>query len=205
MKVKNVFLITGFLISGGISSTSLAPTQAATIGQLSLGENNTVIDSDQNLAWLKLTESVNKSIQEVMANPTSGYRVATGTEVARLFSGLGNSDALKFSELFGSTLNLGFASLSLGLFSPDNSPTTTSLAGAYAFSFGGLGFNGLVEPTNLGLPNNQVVPFAGVFQVRNIQPVPEPITIIGSGIALGFGATLKQKLARKNQANSKNT
>lgn len=205
MSLKKIVLMAGFLISGGILAESLSPAQAATIGQLSLGENNTIIDSDQNLVWLRLTESVNKSITEVAANPSrEGFRLATGAEVERLFSGLVNHDALQFSELFGKTLNLGIASLSVGLYSPDHSPTTTALAGSYSFSFGNVGFGGLVEPTNLGQLNNQALPFAGVFQVSNVQPVPEPLTIIGSGIALGFGATLKRKLTQKKQATSKN-
>ncbi len=200
MRLRSIVLMTGFLISGGIFAETLSPAQAATIGQLSLGDNNTIIDSDQNLVWLRLTESVNKSIQEIAANPIDGYRIATGAEVERLFSGLVNNDAPEFSELFGKTLDLGIASLSLGLYSPDNSPTTTALAGAYSFSLGGIELNSLVEPRTLGAFNNQALPFAGVFQVRNMQPVPEPLTIIGSGIALGFGATLKRKLARKKSS-----
>ncbi|MEB3312495.1 MAG: PEP-CTERM sorting domain-containing protein [Snowella sp.] len=200
MTLKSITLMTGFLISGVILTESLTPAQAATIGQLSLGENNTVIDSDQNLVWLKLTESVNKSINDIIANPSrDGYRLATGAEVTRLFSGLVNNDAARFSELFGKTFNLGITSLSVGLYSPDDS-TTTAIAGAYNFSFGNVGFGGLVDPTNLGSFNDQAVPFAGVFQV---QPVPEPITIIGSGIALGFGATLKRKLGKKTLNKSK--
>ena len=37
------------------------------------------------------------------------------------------------------------------------------------------------------------------YVFTNSQPVPEPLTILGAGTAIGFGAFFKRKLAKKNQ------
>ena len=203
MTIKKIAFL-GAIVVGVIgSNNALSPVQAATIGQLSAGSNNTVIDSDQNLDWLQLNQSINKSVAEIAASPNSGFRLATNTEVKQLFNGLVNSNAATFTQLFGKTLDLGITSFSLGLYPTDSSQTTANLAGAYIFGMPGFSLQGLLNPNDSAIAFSGAVPVAGVFQVRSIQttqtqPVPEPLTIIGSGIALGFGANLKRKLAQKN-------
>ena len=154
------------------------------------------------MEWLQLTQSINKSVEDIASNPTPGFRLATSAEVTQLFNGLLASNAAEFAELFGKTLDLGIFSTSLGLYA-DN--TKASLAGSYSSIFPML--NGLVEPGNVSLSSTASLPFVGVYQVRvpdttKAQPVPEPLTIIGSGIALGFGANLKRKFANNSKKKS---
>ena len=40
----------------------------------------------------------------------------------------------------------------------------------------------------------------GLVRVENIRPVPEPLTILGAGTAIGFGTAFKKKLG-KNKKN----
>ena len=196
MTIRKIAFVTAIAIGAMGASTILSPVQAATIGQLSSGSNNTVIDSDQVLVWLQLTQSINKSVEDIASNPNPGFRLATSTEVIQLFNGLVASNAAKFAELFGKTFDIGIASVSLGLYADQ---TKAYLAGSYSSVFPI--FNGLVKPDNFSVSSTTSLPFTGVYQVQT-QPVPEPLTIIGSGIALGFGANLKRKFANNSKKKS---
>ncbi len=79
--------------------------------------------------------------------------------------------------------------------------TKAYLAGSYSSVLPIPFLNGILEPGNFSVSSTTSLPFAGVYQVQT-QPVPEPLTIIGSGIALGFGANLKRKFANNNKKKS---
>ena len=196
MTIKKITFVAVIALGAMGANITVSPVQAATIGQLSAGSNNTVIDSDQGLVWLKLTQSIGKSVQDIASNPNPGFRLATGEEVTQLFNGLVASNAAKFAKLFGKTFDIGIFSTSLGLYA-DN--TKAYLAGSYSSVLPI--FNGILEPGNLSVASTTSSPFTGVYQVQT-QPVPEPLTIIGSGIALGFGANLKRKFAKSNKKQS---
>lgn len=55
---------------------------------------------------------------------------------------------------------------------------------------------GLVVGNKNNTPN---LSHFSIYQDNNSTPVPEPITLIGSGIALGFGAFLKRKTKQDKQ------
>ncbi|MFP5273715.1 PEP-CTERM sorting domain-containing protein [Coleofasciculus sp.] len=56
-----------------------------------------------------------------------------------------------------------------------------------------------VESISLTVGGPQEVDFAADSLVTTVAPVPEPLTILGSGLALGFGALFKTKYSRKHQ------
>jgi hypothetical protein len=198
MTIKKIAFLTAIALGAIGINSNFFPVQAATIGQLSAASNNTVIDSDQGLVWLKLTQSIGKSVQDIASNPNPGFRLATSAEVTQLFNGLVASNAAKFAKLFGKTFDIGIFSTSLGLYANN---TKAYLAGSYSSVLPIPFLNGILEPGNFSVSSTTSLPFAGVYQVQT-QPVPEPLTIIGSGIALGFGANLKRKFANNNKKKS---
>ncbi|GAX43357.1 hypothetical protein NIES4075_43700 [Tolypothrix sp. NIES-4075] len=62
---------------------------------------------------------------------------------------------------------------------------TFNTAGTYNVGIGVVDVNDFVTSSGLSVRN------------ANTQPVPEPLTILGSGIAAGFGVILKRKQAKK--------
>jgi len=198
MTIKKIAFLTAIALGVMGANITVSPVQAATIGQLSAASNNTLIDSDQGLVWLKLTQSIGKSVQDIASNPNPGFRLATSAEVTQLFNGLVASNAAKFAKLFGKTFDIGIFSTSLGLYANN---TKAYLAGSYSSVLPIPFLNGILEPGNFSVSSTTSLPFAGVYQVQT-QPVPEPLTIIGSGIALGFGANLKRKFANNNKKKS---
>lgn len=176
---------------------SFTPANAATIAQLTNGENNTVIDLDQNLEWLDLDQSIGKSIEEISLNPTKGYRSATFDEVSQLFSGFDfSNDGGKLVELFGVTGKMfkGENISNGSVLSSDGSVWMTNFS---ANSMNIWFYQTGNDPTK-GTLNT------GVFQVRDItsKSVPEPTTILASITAGGLGLLAKRQ-QRKNQDQQK--
>ena len=180
---------------------------AATISQLSSGTNNTIIDSDQNLVWLKLTESLDKSVQDIKSNPNPGFRLATNAEVKRLVSGIQNTayDVYSFLDLFGSTQVIyGYYSYfkSWGLY-PSNTfgfTNTTyfeySPAEYYKYYYGSYGF----FSSDFNFSESLHSSGYGVYQVKtNAQvQVPESSNVFGLGLlGLGLAVTKMKSLLLK--------
>ncbi len=186
---KKLLAMTGLAVCGIAASSGFIGVQAATISQLSAGTNNTVNDAQSGLVWLKLNQSLNKSINNIKLNPNAGYRLATNAEVVRLFNGLVGSNGLQFVSLFGDTTGTEVAR-GLYLDSTGN--------GAIAARVNNNNNNNSISPSN----SQETLIFKnqnyGVFQVQQVAAVPEPLTILGSITALGFGGALKRKLAKKS-------
>jgi hypothetical protein len=208
-KVRKVAVIIGITFSGIVGNKTLTMVHAATIDELSPGPNNTVLDSDQNLKWLRLDQSlsvnvkviVNKSIEDIPSNIYHGFRLGTHTEVTRLVSNLKNSDAEQFINLFGITDNsppfpqsgLDSEGWFLG---PDNVLNVSG--GAFKGNDGVSWINAPVTDVLYKSKANK-----GVYLVAT--PVPEPLTILGSVAALGFGAYAERKRKLSNSSEEDNT
>lgn len=62
------------------------------------------------------------------------------------------------------------------------------------------------QQDRLGLPGEPVIGQARLdFSLLRAQSVPEPLTIIGAGTALGFGAFFKRKLNHSKSARKETT
>ncbi len=81
----------------------------------------------------------------------------------------------------------------------------TATTGGSTYDFGTLFFAGLISDTPFTNATFGSVIGGSSFNVDNLTyaPVPEPLTMLGAGTALGFGAFFKKKLAKGQKATKK--
>lgn len=81
--------------------------------------------------------------------------------------------------------------------SNDNPNLSITLEATEIFEFTSIGFYGVESFFSQNANNDSVKPALKV--TYNIEQVPEPLTILGTGTALVFGASFKHKLAKANK------
>ena len=208
-KVRKVAVIIGIALSGIVGNKTFTMVHAATINQLYPGSNNTVIDSDQNLKWLRLDQSlsinieeiVNKSVEDIPSNIYPGFRLATYTEVTRLFSNLTDSDAEQFINLFGITDN------SPPFPQPGISSEGWFLGLDNVLNLSGGAFKGDDGVSWINAPVTDVLFKCKANKSVYLVAVPEPtstLSLLALG-TLGAASTLKRKLKSSKSSEKETT
>lgn len=91
--------------------------------------------------------------------------------------------ALRLSFIDGFSPSVGDEFLNLITFGGENFGSSDLFD--VTFNIGNIGFEKVIGTNSIGI------------RITDIEAVPEPLTILGAGTALGFGATFKRKLAKK--------
>lgn len=183
------------------------------------GDNLLTVTNDGGnyLEWLDLTQTIGQSVNTAVANFTSaGFNVATVTQMNQLlgafrYSNLTGNNAFTTNYSSQPTLDNNFESF-LGLTSNGGSDNVPASLGY----FNGSEFSKVRGLFRTGTGSNEDVTFenyfetldttgsiAGVYLVRSgsaPQPVPEPVTILGTLTALGMGGLLKKKASKNQEA-----
>lgn len=98
-----------------------------------------------------------------------------------------NSVTVSLGSLFSETFTLS-SSVPFGTITRTFNPTSATNAQLMFDHAGGDNLGLLLDNVNL-----------------SVQPVPEPLTILGAGTAISFGASFKRKLAKKNSKKTQNS
>jgi hypothetical protein len=127
--------------------------------------------------------------------PAATLNVANGftTGFSFFYSAVNNPGFIKVYDGLNATGNI-LASLDLPL-TPFNGAPDPS--GAFSpFVPIGVAFAGNAYSVDFGGTADQIV-FDDIIIGAAAEPVPEPLTILGSGLALGFGSLMKRQQSRK--------
>ena len=194
--------------TAAVASTMLAsaPVQAFTLtGDLQITGNSTFLQSGSNATLTLNTLNVDPSSTGSFS-PSTSWVVNTGIPLTANLTGVA-SNSFGTSGITPGLLQAysgtGFSSNVVGFsngvsFTIDNSSVE---AGLFAFgpsflfklaSFSGIFTDGSGSVFGTGTFTSQGGVGTNSYSI-SATPVPEPLTIIGSGIALGFGAFLKRK------------
>lgn len=214
-------IVAGLYLGFAAFGLSATPAMATLIDQ-----GTTTLDTDQNLVWLDLTESTNRSYGDVAgqfgaSGDFAGYRHATLTEVATLFSNAGFalpyfnagatptelSAAGALIDLFGATFtdtgsHSGYFDYMEAMFDDETANPSVGLFYLYIDTRSSSPFS--TPATDIGteaIPDlfsiNDLAPSTGHFLVRNATTVPEPtsLVLLASGF-IGIGIARRRR-ARK--------
>lgn len=208
MNLKN-YLGNGLALASGAlvasSMLSVAPAQAASLsGVVNIAGATFLTNGNQSSPG---TDTVKFSQGIVTADTTTGsFTSLVGTSVQFADVNLTKTNATSYTG----TTATPFATFANGLsFSITGQPFEVLRVAAGNFRFGGTPnpvsgyFTASNGTTTLG---NGILSFNSIRQngsySATIETVPEPLTILGSAAALGFGVAFKRKYAKKQNGKS---
>ena len=180
-RVSSTAIAIAFLLSmtGGVANAALVDS----------GGN--MLDTDTNLQWLNLTETLGLSVNQALA-ANSGYSLATRDQVATLFgnagfvTGVSDTDPLNnpaantLLSLLGCTQFCGTINATGRGFADNTAYTSLTTRSFYGSTGLGAQYALLsLQSNDLDLSNA----YAGVYLVTNV-PIPAAFWLLGSGLGL---------------------